>query len=202
MFRTLNAPAAALWLGLCLGLAACQAARTAAIRPPGDRPLQPSILAVPPPDVRLRAPVGAILSDQVVGLPRRAGIDHLTAAEEASNQTDQAAALSEFIGWGWLDGASRTWSMVDEVLVLTARPDGAVRAFSYWAREAGQPPYVAGSCSNLAAAGLDDCAQGVATDRAIVVGRLGPAVFRIACPTEMAERLTMAQIAALPPEVP
>ena len=172
------------------------------MRPPGDRPRPPSILAEPPPDVRLRAPVKAVLSDQVVGLPRRAGIDHLTAAEEASNQTDQAAALSEFIGWGWLDGASRTWSVVDEVLVLTARPDGAVRAFSYWAREAGQPPYIVGPCSSLAAAGLDDCARGVATDRAIVVGRLGAAVFRIACPTEMAERLTMAQVAAFPPEVP
>lgn len=202
MFRTLNTPAAALWLVLCLGLSACQAARTAPIRAPGERPPPPSILAEPPPEVRLRGPAGAILSDQVVGLARRAGTDHLTAAEEASNQTDQAAALAEFISWGWLDGASRTWSGADEVLVLTTRPDGAVRAFGYWAREAGQAPFVAGACSSLAGAGLDDCAQGVATDRAIVVGRLGPAVFRIACPAEMAERLTIAQVAALPPEAP
>lgn len=202
MFRTLNTRTAALGLGLCFGLAACQVAPTAPIRPPGERPPPPSILAEPPPEVRLRSPVRAILSDQAVGLPRRAGVDHLTAAQEASNQTDQAAALAEFIGWGWLDGASRTWSGADEVLVLTARPVGAVRAFGYWAREAGQAPFVAGACSSLAAAGLDDCAQGVATDRAIVVGRLGPAVFRIACPAEMAERLTVAQVAALPPEAP
>jgi len=201
MFRALNAPAALLWLVLCLGLGACQAAGTSSIRPPAS-PSRPSILAEPPPQVRLRAPVGAILSDQVVGLPRRAGIDHLSAAEKASQQPDQAAALAEYMGWGWLDGASRTWSVADEVLVLTARPDGAIRAFSFWAREVGEAPYVAGGCSSLAAAGLDDCAQGVAGGRAIVVGRLGPAVFRIACPTEMAERLTVAQVAALPPEAP
>ena|SRR5215470_7559403 len=201
MFRTLNAPAAVLWLVLCLGLAECHAAGTAPTRSPGG-PSRPSILAEAQPQVHLRAPVGAILSDQVVGLPRRAGIDHLSAAEAASNQPDQAAALAEFIGWGWLDAASRTWSAADEVLVLTARPDGAVRAFSYWAREAGEAPYVAGGCSSLAAAGLDDCAQGVAAGRAIVVGRLGAAVFKIACPTEMADRLTVAQVAALPPEAP
>jgi len=201
MFRTLNAPAALLWLGLCLGLGGCQGTGTGAIRPPAG-PSRPSILAEPPPQVRLRAPQGAILSDQVVGLPRRAGVDHLSAAEEASNQPDQAAALAEFVGWGWLDGASRTWSVADEVLVLTARPEGAIRAFGYWAREAGEAPYLVGGCSSLAAAGLDDCAQGVSAGRAIVVGRLGPAVFRIACPIEMAERLTIAQVAALPPEPP
>src|SRR5262245_53407681 len=149
MFRTLKAPAALLWLVLCLGLAGCQGPGTATNRSSGG-PSRPSILAEAPPQVRLRRPVGAILSDQVVGLPRRAGIDHLSAAEAASNQPDQAAALAEFLGWGWLDAASRTWSAADEVLVLTARPDGAIRAFAYWAREAGEAPYVVGGCSTRA----------------------------------------------------
>lgn len=147
--------------------------------------------------MRLRSPAAAILSDQVVGSSRRAGIDHLTAAELASEQRDQAAALAEFTGWGWLDGASRSWSDADEVLVLTARNSGAARAFRYWARDTAQTPYAAATCSSAAAAGLDDCAVGVAPDRAIVVGRLGAAVFRISCSTRTAERLATAQVASL-----
>jgi len=152
--------------------------------------------------VRLRGPAAAILTDQVVGSSRRAGIDHLTAAELASEQGDQAAALAEFTGWGWLDGASRSWSDADELLVLTARTSGAVRAFTYWAREAAQAPYAAATCSAAAAAGLDDCALGIAADRSIVVGRLGAAVFRISCSPRMAERLATAQVASLGSEVP
>src|SRR5262249_60076579 len=117
-----------LWLVLCLGLGACQAAGTSSIRPPPS-PSRPSILAEPPPQVRLRAPVGAILSDQVVGLPRRAGIDHLSAAEKASQQPDQAAALAEYMGWGWLGGASPTWAVAGEGLGVAAPPDRAVPPF-------------------------------------------------------------------------
>lgn len=206
MFRIPAAPAAALTaalcLGLCLGPGACQTAASSPIRAPGDHPPPPSILAEPPPQVRLRSPELAILTDQVVGLSRRAGIDHLTAAELASEQSDQAAALAEFAGWGWLDGASRSWSGADEVLVLTARNSGAVRAFKYWALDAAQKPYTAAACSAAAGAGLDDCALGIAADRAIVVGRLGAAVFRISCSSGIAERLATAQVASLGSEVP
>lgn len=202
MFRTLTALTAVISLGLCPGLAACGAAGSSPIRAPGERPPSPSILAEPPPQVRLRSPAAAILSDQLVGLPRQTGIDHLTAAEAASEQNDQAAALAEFTAWGWLDGASRSWSQADEVLVMTARNSGAVRAFKYWAGDAGKTPFAAGACSAAADSGLDDCALGVAADRAIVVGRLGSAVFRISCPTGMAERLTMAQVAFLAVGVP
>ncbi len=202
MFRTLTALTAAISLGLCAGLAGCRAAGSSPIRAPGDRPPSPSILAEPAPQVRLRSPAVAILSDQLVGLPRQAGTDHLTAAEAASEQNDQAAALAEFTAWAWLDGASRSWSQADEVLVMTARNSGAVRAFKYWARDADQTPYAAGACSAAAASGLDECALGLAADRAIVVGRLGSAVFRISCPTGVAERLTMAQVGSLAAGVP
>jgi hypothetical protein len=198
MFRILTVLAAVLGLGLLAGPGACQRAESSRIRSPAARPLAPSILAQPPPRLRLRPPAEAILSDQAVGSPRRAGRDHLSAAEAASEQSDQAAALDEFGGWGWLDGASRSWTTADEVLVVTARDDGAVRAYRYWSREAGQAPYAALSCSVRAAAGLDDCAQGVAGDRVIVVARLGSAVFRISCPTSIAETLVVAQVASLP----
>lgn len=197
MFRVLTALTAVLELGLLAGLGACQRSESSPIQSPAARPLAPSILAQPPPRVRLRPPAEAILSDQAVGSPRRTGRDHLTAAEAASEQSDQAAALDEFAGWGWLDGASRTWTVTEEVLVVTARDGGAARAYRYWSREAGQAPYAALSCSVRAAAGLDDCALGVAGDQAIVVARLGSAVFRISCPTGIAETLVVAQVASL-----
>jgi len=141
--------------------------------------------------VRLRPAAEAILSDQVFGAPRRGGHDHLTAAQAASEQPDQAAALAQFASWGWLDGSSRTWSTGDEVLVITARADDAARALEFWARDA------QGHCTDAALAGLDDCRLGITGDRAVVVGRLGPAVFRLQCPARSAEPLAMAQAASL-----
>lgn len=198
MFRILRAWLPLVWLAFCLGLAGCQQTESPAIRSPNVR-AAPSIIAQAPRDVRLRPAAEAILPDSVVGMPRRAGNDHLTEAEAVSEQPDQAAAQSEFSGWDWLDGATRIWSAADETLVLTARDTGAIRAFRFWARDAGQTPFASGGCSPVAAAGLDDCLVGIASNRAIVVGRLGPAVFRISCPTGVAERLTAAQAAALLP---
>jgi hypothetical protein len=182
---------------LCAGLAACGGSSGPAASATGDRPPTHSILAQPPPGLRLRAPGDALLSDQVVGAARRGGHDHLTAAQAASEQPDQGAALQRFTAWGWLDGASRTWATADETLVLTAEPAGSRRAFASWSEEAAQAPFAAGPCPAQAAAGLDDCRLGVAGDRAVVVGRLGTAVFRLACPASAAQRLTEAQVAAL-----
>src|SRR5689334_22464198 len=95
----------ALALLSCLCVVACGAGR-----PAPAAAASPSILAQPPPAVRLRPAAQAILGDQAVGAARRGGHDHLTAEEAASEQPDQAAALAEYAGWGWLDAASRTWS--------------------------------------------------------------------------------------------
>jgi hypothetical protein len=175
--------AAALALGLAL--AACQSGPA----PPVARAARASA-APSAPAVRLRPAAQAILSDQEVGAPRLSGQDHLTAEQEASVQQDQAAALAQYQGWAWVDGASRTWAGADETLVITARPDTAVRAFDAWA--AG----IAGPCAASAAAGLDDCRLAVTGDRAVVVGRLSSAVFRLDCPAAEADRLTSAQAAS------
>jgi hypothetical protein len=193
MSRVPTALAALLWLGL----AACGGQATSSIGSAGSRPPSPSIAAQAPPGLRLRAPADAILADQVVGSPRRAGEDHLVAAEAASEQPDQAAALRRYTSWGWLDGSTRAWPGTDETLVATASNAGAGRAFADWSAEAGQAPYAGAECAPAAAAGLDDCRLSLAGDRAIVVGRLGTAVFRISCPAAAAERLTAAQVAAL-----
>jgi hypothetical protein len=185
----MSRPLIALALLACLTAAACGQP----VRPPAPGTASPSILAQPPPGLRLRPAAEAILGDQVVGAARRAGHDHLTAEQAASEQADQAAALAQYAGWGWLDGASRTWSTADETLVITARPDGAARALDFWARDAGA------RCPATAMAGLDDCRLGLSGDRAVVVGRLGPAVFRLQCPAQAADRLTAAQAAALHP---
>jgi hypothetical protein len=178
-------------LALVYGLGAIACGQPAAA--PTGRPGPPSIMAQPPPAVRLRPAADAILSDQTVGAARRTGNDHLTAEQAASEQPDQAAALGEYAGWGWLDGASRTWTTAAETLVITARPDGAARALDYWGRDA------QGRCSPAATAGLDDCRLGVSGDRAVVVGRLASAVFRLQCPASAAERLAAAQAASLHP---
>jgi hypothetical protein len=174
-------------LALCLAAAACQ---------PGSAPAPArsarSTPAPAPSAVRLRPPAGAILSDQVVGAARQSGQDHLTPEQAASGQPDQAAALTEYEGWAWVDGASRTWTDAGETLVLTARADTAVRAFDAWAAAGAQGP-----CTAAAEAGLDGCRIGVTGDRAVVVGRLASAVFRLDCPATAAERLTAAQASAL-----
>src|SRR2546423_10486418 len=120
-------------LALLLGLlaAACAHPGGSTSPSPAGRPPPPSIRAQPPPTVRLRPAAEAILSDQAVGAARRGGHDHLSAELAASEQPDQAAALAEFVGWGWLDGASRTWATADETLVITARTDDAARAFAF-----------------------------------------------------------------------
>jgi hypothetical protein len=142
--------------------------------------------------VRLRPPAEAILGDQVVGAARQSGQDHLTPEQAASGQPDQAAALAEYQGWAWVDGASRTWTGADETLVLTARADTAMRAFDAWAAAG-----ASASCAAAAGAALDGCRIGVTGDRAVVVGRLASAVFRLDCPASAAERLTAAQAAGL-----
>jgi hypothetical protein len=181
----------AIALAACLAAAACGSSGPAAARPAGSP--APSIQAQPPPAVRLRPAGQAILSDQPAGGARRAGQDHLTAEQAASQQPNQGAALAEYAGWGWLDGASRMWTTGSETLVITARPDDAARALAYWAGDA------QGRCSPAATAGLDDCRLAVTGDRAVVVGRLAAAVFRLDCPAAAAERLTIAQAAALHP---
>jgi hypothetical protein len=184
---------AILVLAVSLALAGCgaKASGQPALRPPGERPPVPSILAQPPPGVRLRAPAEAILGDQVIGSARRSGSDHLTAAEAASQEPDEGVALAAYTSWGWLDGASRTWATADETLVTTARADGAAHAFAAWSQGAG------GACPPAVASGLDDCREGVTGDRATVVGRLATAVFRLHCPVAAADRLVLAQIASL-----
>jgi hypothetical protein len=179
-----------------LCLAACGQPSSSGLRSPGEHP-SPSIPPRPPLRVALRHPAEAILSDQAVGSPRRSGRDHLSAAEAASLQPDQGAAIDQFVAWGWLEGSIRTWANADETLVLTARPEGAAQAADSWAADAGRPPFRSSSCSDTALAGLDDCRLATAGDRAIVVGRLGAAVFRLACPAAAAERLTAAQAVAL-----
>lgn len=181
-------------LSLCL--AACGRTAQSGLRSPGEHP-SPSIPPRPPLRVALRPPAEAILGDQAVGSARRSGRDHLSAAEAASLQPDQGAAIDQFVAWGWLEGSTRTWATADETLVLTARPEGAAQAVDFWAADAGRPPFRSSSCSDAALAGLDDCRLATTGDRAIVVGRLGAAVFRLACPASAAERLTAAQAAML-----
>src|SRR5438067_6199195 len=153
MSRILTAPTPLLLLLLALAAAAgCGPARA-----PRAPAAAPSIAAAPPPGVSLRPPADAILGDDAVGAPRRAAADHLTAAEAASRQPDQAAALSEYLGWDWLDGSTRTWEDADETVVLTARTEGAVRAFAFWAADAERPPLEPTGCSPAVGAGLDDC---------------------------------------------
>lgn len=175
----------------CLGAAACQLPAGLPGGPAAGAAASPAAPPRPSPTVLLRPPAQAILTDQVVGSARRAGADHLTAAQLASEQQDQAAALATYSAWGWLDGASRTWATADETLVETARPDGAARAFTAWSADG------AGPCPGDAATHLDECRLAVSGDRAVVVGRLAAAVFRLRCPAEDAGRLISAQAATL-----
>src|SRR2546429_8876403 len=96
MSRALTAPT----LLICLCLAGCQGSAASTAPSPGVRSAAPSILAQPPPSVRLRPPGDALLSDQIVGAPRRGGHDHMTAAPAASEQPDPGAAPPRFAGWG------------------------------------------------------------------------------------------------------
>jgi hypothetical protein len=194
--RVASTPLAAA-AALVIGSAACHVAVPRPDAPRAGAHASPSIIAEPPPAVRVPPPAEAILSDQAIGSGRREGRDHLSPAEAASREPDQAAALREFLSWGWLDGATRSWSTSDEVLVVTANSGGASRAFKYWLQQTEEAPYSPHSCAADVAAGLDDCARGVSGERALVIGRVGSAVFRISCPSGSADRLVGAQVASL-----
>ena len=152
-----------------------------------------SSAAVPP---RLRAPADAILSDQVVGSPRRASRDHLSAAEAAREQPDQVGALQEYTAWSWLEASTRSWDGVSDVVLLTARPEGAARAFAFWSAQAARAPFLIAPCPSSVGR-LDECRLAVSGDRAVVLGRLDAVAFRLECPAAAADRLASAQAAAL-----
>lgn len=149
---------------------------------PHPPPPRPSPAASPTPPPVLRAPAAAILDDGDVGLPRTAARDQLGAAEAARDTSNEVLALEAYSGWGWIEASTRTWSgggrVAAATLLLTVRPEGAARAFDYWAADAARAPLAAGECP-ASVAGLDQCRLGTAGDRALLVGRLGPEVFRL-----------------------
>jgi hypothetical protein len=123
-----------------------------------------------------------VLTDADVGLPRTGGRDHLTAAEAARDTANEVLALETYSGWGWVEASTRTWSgggrQASETLLLTLRAEGARKAFDAWAADAARAPYAATDCP-ASVTGLDQCRVGMVGDRALVVGRLAAAVFRI-----------------------
>jgi len=157
-------------------LVACQSQPHAAPTP------RPSAAPTPTPLLVVRAPADAVLADADVGLPLTASRDHLTAAEAARDTPNQVLALETYSGWGWIEASTRTWSgggrQASETVLLSVRAEGASRAFEIWAGDAGRAPYAASNCP-AAIVGLDECRIGLAGDRALVVGRLGPEVFRL-----------------------
>ncbi len=171
MPRTLELAAAVLLL-----LGACQSQG-----PPAPTP-RPSPSPSPTPLLVLKAPAEAILADADVGLPRTAARDHVGAAEAARDTANEVLALEVYSGWGWIEASTRTWSgggrQASETLLLTVRPEGAARAFDYWAADAARAPLAAAACP-ASLPGLDQCRLGAAGDRALVVGRLGAGVFRL-----------------------
>jgi hypothetical protein len=171
MPRALELAAAAL-----LVLGACQSQSSPAPTP------RPSATPSPTPLLVLKAPAEAILADADVGLQRTAARDHLGAAEAARDTANEVLALEVYSGWGWIEASTRTWSgggrQVSETLLLTVRPEGAARAFDYWAADAARAPLAAAACP-ASLPELDQCRLGIAGDRALVVGRLGAEVFRL-----------------------
>lgn len=180
MVRLLTAAAA------CLVLAAC--------RPPAA----PAPPAAVPPSQRTRAaaqpdPALAILTDADVGARARESRDGLGAARD---QAGEAQALEEFTSWGRLQASRRTWPAAVETEVLTAREDGARRAFAHWAVAAWRAPYSAGPCPGPATA-FDQCRLGVAGGAPLVSGRLGSEAFRLGCPAAQVDALLAALAARL-----
>jgi hypothetical protein len=157
-------------------LVACQS------QPPPAPTPRPSATPTPTPLLVVRAPADAILGDTDVGLPRTASRDHLTAAEAARDTPNQVLALETYSGWGWVEASTRSWSgggrQASETVLLSVRAEGASRAFEIWAADTGRAPYAASDCPP-AIIGLDQCRIGLVGDRALVVGRLGPEVFRL-----------------------
>src|SRR5581483_871713 len=150
---------------------------------PGGSPAaspRPAPTVTPTAAVVLRAPAAAILP-AAGSLPLTGASDHLTAAEYAASAPDEVVALGQVESWGWAAAARRTWSAggaaVDDVVLETDRPEGAQRAFEAWAGAASSAPFAGGACP-AAVTGLDDCRQGVAGGRTVVVGRLDAEVFR------------------------
>jgi hypothetical protein len=184
------------WLAVValIGLGACQPAHPA---PPPVSPATSPTVAATPTAVAVRPPAEAILGDAEVGLSRTGGTDHLTAAQLAAAAPDQVLALQQVTSWGWLDGASRSWGTIGDVVVLTIRGDGARQAFSDWSAAADLAPLAGGPCPAAIAAGLDDCHYASGGGRAIVVGRLSVEVFRLEGPVAETTRLAPPQAARL-----
>src|SRR5256885_8818529 len=159
-------PAAA----VLLVLGACQSQTPP---PPTPRP-SPTPSASPLPV--LRPPADAILADADVGLPRTAARDHLGAAEAARDTSNEVLALEAYSGWGWIEASTRSWAgggrRASETLLLTVRPEGAARAFDYWAADAARAPLAAAPCP-ASVPGLDQCRLGTAGGRALLGGRPG-----------------------------
>jgi hypothetical protein len=128
----------------------------------------------------LRDPAVAILDDSTVGLPRKAGRDHLSAAEAASLDVDQPRALQTFQRWGWADESTRAWAddqrNVDALVLLTLRPEGARLAFDHYAQQTDVPPFTGGSCPT-SLADLDGCHLGSSPSRSVITGWLAEEIF-------------------------
>lgn len=127
------------------------------------------------------APAAAILPE-VAGLTLTGGSDRLSAAEYVASSPDPPIGLDQPAGWGWAAASIRTWAAAGGravvLVVLTDRDAGAERAFAAWASAASVAPLAAGPCPPEVT-GLDQCLEAQAGARTVLVGRLGPEVFRI-----------------------
>jgi hypothetical protein len=166
-------------LALCLALAviACSGGGSTA-RTPLPTP-SPAPAAGP---AAVRDPASAILEDSQVGLARTAGRDHLTAAEAASLDPDQPAAFQLYAGWGWVEESTRSWagggSSVDDLVLLSLRPQGAQLAYEHYAQAAEQAPHEGRPCP-ARIVGLDACIESVTGAQTRVAGRLSEELFVI-----------------------
>jgi hypothetical protein len=135
----------------------------------------------PAPPPALRAPADAILP-AVGALTLITLRDRLSAAEYAAGQPDELASLDEVRAWGWQEASLRQWSggghSAEALVLRTDRVEGARLAFAAWSVQATAAPFAGGACP-AGVAGLDECREGVAGARTIVVGRLDVEVFRL-----------------------
>jgi hypothetical protein len=156
-------------------IAGCSPATTSVATP------RPSSTATPAPPPALRAPADAILP-AVGALTLITVRDRLSAAEYAAAQPDEVTTLDQVRGWGWQEASLRQWSggghSAEALVLRTDRVDGARLAFAAWSVQATAAPFVGGACP-AGLAGLDECREGVAGTRTIVVGRLDVEVFRL-----------------------
>lgn len=146
---------------------------------PSPPPPKPTPAATPAPQPV--APAAAILPE-VAGLTLTGGSDRLSAAEYVASGPDPPIGLDQLAGWGWAAASIRTWAAGGRravvLVVLADRDAGAERAFAAWASAASVAPLAAGPCPPEVS-GLDQCLEAQAGARTVVVGRLGPEVFRI-----------------------